>query len=617
MKQGVKETPSIRQVGDLTVDLERRRVLRGGQPIDLPDRSFRLLAALVRNAPDEVRKDQLIAEVWDDAVVSDETLAQRVRLLRQNLGDDSQNPTYVASVRGRGYRLIAPVGPPAQPTPDRHSSVKNIVLAAVAVLAVAAAWFAITDTNTRATIDTDIGLQSAPGRANAIAVLPFDDMSATEDQQFLADGMHEELLSRLALIEDLSVVSRTSVERYRGGQVGLQQIATELDVAAVVEGSVRVHDEQLRVTVQLIDAASDEHIWAANFDREMSVEDIFALQTDVATQIARALELELNASPLTDTPLPTESIEAYNLYLLGRYHTVQLTRDDLEKAIGFLERAIDIDREFAAAYAALGWAYSFLGSEYGGSKPDDMYREAKEAALRAIALDADLADARTLHADILTWYDWDFEAAEKEYQRTVELDPLNVLGYALFLSTQERHEEAVAAMERRVAKQPNDPFVRINAGWRYYHAGESQKAIEAARAADDHVDAPILMGMAHLSRGDSAAAIEVFEWAVQTRGRSALNLINLAIAYYRDGRRADGEALRAEVEAIAEDGYVAPGLLAGLYFAAGDADRGFAKLEQAYGERSRDMIFLKVTETLRGYRDDPRYRALVAKVFTD
>jgi TolB-like protein/DNA-binding winged helix-turn-helix (wHTH) protein/Tfp pilus assembly protein PilF len=599
-----KHQPSRLRLDDLVVDLDRRSVRRGAEVLDVTDRSLRLLESLIRYAPEPVSKDRLIAEVWDDAVVSDETLAQRVRLLRQCLGDDSRNPRYIASVRGRGYRLVAPLGDADAAPITRRPGILGFIAAVAILVGFAWAW--------RSTIAPEPNVDGPT--AGTLAVLPFTDMSAGQDHQFFADGMHEELLSRLAMIDGLAVISRTSVERYRRTEASLPDIAEQLGASAVIEGSVRVDNNRLRVTVQLIDASSDEHIWAANFDRQMSVQDIFGLQTDVAGRIAEALKLEYSNALNGRGQLPTNNVEAYNLYLLGRYHTFKQTRRDLEDAVAYLEQAVEIDPDFAEAYATLGWAYSFLGSGYGARLPNEMYPKAREAALRAIALDAGLSDARTLYADILAWYDWDFAAAEREYKKTIALDPLNVLGYALFLSTQERHDEAIVLIEKRLAADPNDPYVRINAGWRYLNAGQTSKAIAAAMAAADHADGIPLLGWSRLAQNDTVGAVELFEAAMESRGRTSLNASNLAVAYFRDGRPADARRLLDELEAFAADNYVSPGLLAAVYFSANDADRGFAMLEKAFQERGRDMIFLRVTEILRGYRHDPRYLALLERV---
>jgi TolB-like protein/DNA-binding winged helix-turn-helix (wHTH) protein/Tfp pilus assembly protein PilF len=606
------ERQSLLRIDDLLVDFERRSVRRtagltggrGAETLELTDRSFRLLEVLMNHAPERVGKDQLIAEVWDGGVVSDDTLAQRVRLLRQSLGDDSQKPRYVAAVRGHGYRLIPLTRDVGTASLKRPARALWLAVAIVALIGISLIWRSASGPGPAETVPM----------VSVLAVLPFTDMSANQDHEFFADGMHEQLLSRLAQIDELAIISRTSVEQYRGSDVRLPEIAEQLGADAVIEGSVRVDDDRLRVTVQLIDGVSDEHIWAADFDRQLSVQDIFGVQQEVANKIAEALRLEYANEADEAVVLPTQNLAAYNLYLLGRYHTFRQTEKDLEAAVDELENAVAMDPEFAEAYATLGWAYSFLGAEYGSRKPVDAYPKAKEAALRAIALDANLADARSLYADILTWHDWDFVAAEREYLKAIEIDPLNVLGYALFLSAQERHDEAIDAVERRLAAEPNDPYVRINAGWRYFHAGEYDKAIDAAMAAPDHSDSGPLLGWSRLAQGDTGQAVDLFELAVQSEGRAPRNIANLAAAYYRDGRRPEADLLLDELKAHAAGSYMSPALLAVVYFSAGDADRGFALLDQALKDRSREMIFIKVSVMLRGYRDDPRYLKLVEQV---
>lgn len=322
------------RVLDLQVDLGRETVSRAKQAIDLPELSFRLFAVLIRHAPHRVSKDELITEVWNDVVVSDETLAQRVRLLRQALGEDSQNPRYFSSVRGRGYRMICdvkPLGDPASSNKTRNGLMGAALLAIVALL-----FF------------NNLQDDSPPApSANSIAVLPFADLSA------------------------------------------------------IIEGSVRIDGDRVRITVQLIDAQSDQHLWADNFDSTLSVQNIFSIQEEVATRIAEAMQLEYmrDAEP-EPVQLPTGSLDAYSAYLLGRYHTFRQTPDDLELAVANLERATTLDPEFAEAFASLGWAYSFLGTSYGNVPPREVYPQAKEAALNAFALDSDLAEVYFAAGDV-------------------------------------------------------------------------------------------------------------------------------------------------------------------------------------------------------------------------
>jgi adenylate cyclase len=592
------------QVLDLEVDLARQTLRRRGQAILLPELSFRLLAALVRHAPDTIGKDELISEVWNNVIVGDETLSQRVRLLRQALGEDGQDPRYVASVRGRGYRLICPVRELGSSTPPLPRKWWLAVAAAVSIVA-AAIWI----------IAADSGKQAPARTVNSIAVLPFSDLSPDQAYRYFADGMQEELLTRLTKIENLDVASRTSVEKYRSTELGLPAIAQQLGVSTVIESSIRVADDRVRITVQLIDAKTDRHIWAENYDRELTVENIFSIQQDVAERIGQALALEYKASPLSrEVPLPTTSLDAYSAYLIGRHHTFLQTPEDLELAVTYLEQATAIDTEFAEAYATLGWAYSFLGTIYGQRPPRDVYPKAKEAAIRALSLDSELANARTLYADILTWFDWDFEAAEREYLKTVALDPLNVLGYALFLSTQLRHEEAIAALEKRIAATPNDPYVRVNAAWGFLHARQYSRAIEEAALAGQHPDARPVLGFAYLATGATDQAVGVLETDLRQQGRKPRQLSNLAVAYFKAGRVAEAQQLLEELQAAADARYFSPDLLADAYFAAGDADSGFKAYQEAVAARARGAIFLQLTPMLDGHREDPRYQALIQAV---
>lgn len=592
------------RIHDLTVDLSSGTLWRDDEVLDLPDLSFRLLKTLLERAPAMVSKDELVAEVWGAVVVSDETLMQRVRLLRQALGDDSQNPRYVASVRGRGYRLAGPVE--VIPRPSRIVSrprTRQWLLGAAVVITVSIA------------IGVMIGNRdvASPGM-RTLAVLPFADLSEEQRFGFFADGMQEELLARLAALDDVAVLSRTSVERFRGTTAPIPDIAAALDADALIEGSVRLNDNQLRVTVQLIDGGSDEHLWAESYDEALNLQNIFAIQERIANSIAEAMQTELRRQQSTALGLPTANVEAYNLFLLGRYQTFRQTPGNLDLAVQYLERATELDPEFAEAYASLGWAYAFQGTGYGQSEPDTVIPKAREAALRALELDDRLADAHSLYADILTWYDWDFQLAEAEYRRTASLDPQNILGYALFLSSQGRHEESLELVEQRLDAAPDDDYVRINAGWNYLRAGRYSDAIAMAKGVRDHPDAGSLAGLGYLASGDFDAALAALEDDLRQQGRNDAQLARLAYACFRAGERARGQLYLDELEALAESHFVSPLSLAMIYFAAGDETRGYAMLEKAVEARERGVIFLNVNRAFDGQRDDPRFIALIERV---
>jgi adenylate cyclase len=589
---------------DLEVDVARQSVRRQGRQLALPDLSMRLLAVLVERAPDNVSKDDLIGAVWGDVVVSDETLAQRIRLLRQALDEDSKNPRYISSVRGRGYRMNCTVTPLDGAISGRSKQLRWAAGTAV-LLTLGVAWLsAVSDP------------EEPPALVrNAVAVLPFVDLSAEQNQRYFADGIQEELLTRLTKLENLEVSSRTTVEAYRSTRLSLTKIGEQLGVNFIIEGSVRITDNQVRITVQLIDAVTDRHLWAENFDRTLSVQNIFLIQDEVADRIADALELEYTVNKEPDeVQLPTANIEAYNAYLLGRYHTFKQTRKDLDLAVTYLRQATRIDPEFAEAYAALGWAYSFLGTSYGGRLPSTVYPQAKEAAIRALALNSELADARSLYADILAWYDWDFVAAEREYLKTIAIEPLNALGYSLFLSTQNRHEEAIARIEKVIEAYPADTYVHVNAAWRYLNARQYERAIAEALLAGHRTDARAVLGLAYLATGRPERAVEELEADLNDAKSDPQRQASLASAYFKTGREIEAKKMLGDLRVAVASGEVSSGIIAEVYFAHGDTDNGFEALQQAFDERAREVIFVQVSHSLDGYRDDPRYREFIQAV---
>lgn len=587
------------QVLDLDVDLTRQRVARAGAELELPDLSFRLLAALIREAPETVGKDALIETVWQGVVVSDETLSQRVRLLRQALGEEGAEPRYLTSVRGRGYRMICPVTP--APAPVSGRSVPWLYLAGLclALIIIGLGWR---------------WMSTAPATSiRSVAVLPFGDLSPSGDYRYFADGMQEELLSRLAQFDQLQVASRTSVEQFRGTRDPVPEIARRLEVDTVVESSVRVAGDRVRVTVQLIDADSDRHLWAESYDRELSVENIFAIQHELANSIGEALARRIR-EPGESRDLPTDSLAAYEAYLVGRYHTFRQTPEDLAIAAERLQEAVAIDPEFAEAWTTLGWAWSFAGTIYGRQPPREVYPKARDAVIRALAIDHRMANAHNLYADILAWYDWDFVAAEREYLKALESDPSQVLGYTLLLSVQGRHEEAIALIEQSLATWPRDPWVHVNAAWLFLRSGNYEGAMREATLAESHSDAASVKAYVYRARGQLEQAEAVLTEEIRGRGREPRYLSQLAILRFQLGKESEGRILLDELEAEAQRAYLSPDLLGDVYLTAGEVDQGFALYERAIEDRARGAIFIRGNPAFDGLRDEPRYLALVEAV---
>lgn len=551
-----------------------------------------------------VSKDDLIAQVWGDVVVSDETLMQRVRLLRQALGDDSQKHKFIASVRGRGYRLVAPV----DVIPDRVTQGRR-----TRHWLATAVFFAIATVAALVAIERRSEEVAAP-TISSLAVLPFDDLSEDSAFGFFADGIHEELVARLASLRDVAVLSRTSVERFRETTETIPEISRVLGADGLIEGSIRVSGNRIRITVQLIDGIEDRHLWADTYEEDLTVENIFAIQERVANSIAEALQVEYQRQQSNALGLPTTDVDAYNLYLLGRYQTYRQTPENLDLAVRYLQRAIDLDPEFAEAHTALGWAYAFQGTGYGRSDPRIVFPLAREAALRALELDDRLADAHSLYGDILAWYDWEFRLAEVEYRRAMALDPLNVLGYALFLSTQSRHDEAAELVRARLDSAPDDDYVKVNAGWNYLRAGRYEDAIEISMSVEDHPDTLSLLGFAYLYSGNTEAAIAAFEDDLRVQGRGQNQLGNLALAHFEANNSVIARQLLEELLKQADTTLVSSVLLASIYFAAADYEQGYEYLNSAVELRERGVIFLNVSALYLEQRNDPRFIEILGRV---
>jgi TolB-like protein/DNA-binding winged helix-turn-helix (wHTH) protein/Tfp pilus assembly protein PilF len=597
------------QIGDLRLDPRQRCVWRGDEKIQLPKLSFDLLLCLARHAPAVVSMDQLLTEVWGDVVVGDETVKQRVRMLRQSLSETGEQPKYLESVRSIGYRLIPSVSKadiPGAQAPRNRWLWPGIAAFAVMALAV----FQMTD-------DQD---QIVPGnevRHWSVAVLPFEDMSPNADQAYFSDGMHEEIITRLSYIPALAVTSRTSVLPYRAADKSVAEIAAELGVNLIIEGSVRHSDEQIRITIQLIDAVSDEHLWAATYDRPLRIGDIFDIQSDVAEKVAAALQIELHAAAAGDT-LPTDSLAAYNNYLLGRYHVHRGNSRDLERSIEFFEQAIAEAPDFAAAHVGLGQALTFVGTTYGWLPPGEVFTRAELEVSEALRLDPDSIDAYSLRGDILTWYRWNWAEAEDAYKMAIDNGAQFDLGYMLLLSALGRHDEAASMMEGAIEAFPRDRWVRSNAAWRFLGAGDYERAIAEADAAiaidDSYGDVFASRGWAFLWRGNVERALQDFERNIELNGRSVSALSNLAIAHYRAGDEETTVRLLDEILAMDPATYASYENVARVFVTLGDFESAFEWLERGYAARSRGMIFLNEQRSWDSVRDDERFQDLMRRL---
>jgi TolB-like protein len=448
----------------------------------------------------------------------------------------------------------------------------------------------------------------------SVAVLPLRDIGGDPSNEYFSEGMTDDIITHLAKVGGLRVISRTSVMSYKGSDKPLRQIADELGATALLEGSVRRADGQVRIVAQLVDARTDASLWADTYDRRL--EDVFAIQSEVAQHIAEALRATL--SPTTRERIasrPTADTVAYELYLQGRFHWNRRSVPDLERAITFFEAAIARDSAFAHAWAGLADSYMMLPF-YSPAPPREWIPRARQAAEHALGLNPDLAEARTTLAYALALHDWDWEAADREFRRAQELSPSYSTAYKWhsdILSIMGRPAEALAAVERALALDPLSPNVRTILGLKHWYAGDVDVAMahfERALELDPRFPLTLeYVSQIYWNRGDTARFFAAREKLDDTFERVGVPVSELREVFAVGGPEA---VLRHQVSAPDADRL--PTERARWHTLLGDLDRALADLDQAYEERTVWLPFMPVHPDLAPLRRDPRYRSLVRRI---
>jgi TolB-like protein/Tfp pilus assembly protein PilF len=459
-----------------------------------------------------------------------------------------------------------------------------------------------------------------PREIRSIAVLPLENLSGDPEQEYFADGMTEALITELAQISALKVISRTSTMQYKGARKPLPQIAKELNVDAIVEGSVQRSGGKVGINVQLIYAPTDRHLWAKPYARDLR--DVLTLQQEVARAIAD--EIRVRLTPQERTRLASARVvnrEAYEAYLRGRYHATQLTQDGLEKSIELFQKAIEADPNYALAHAALSRSYAELGGVLGFLSPSDYYPKAKASAVKALELDNSLSEAHQSLAEVRLNYEWNWAGGENEIRRALELNPSSAdahTHYGTYLEALGRFEEA--AVERRRAQEldPLSPFRMADAGYPLYYAGRYDEAVEQYRKAleldPNFFWAHLWLGQAYVQKGMHDEAIAAVKKALDLSPGNTRVLATLGQVYGVSGKRPEALKVLSELQKRAQQGYVSPYFVAVVQAGLGKKDEALASLEKAYGERHPYLILLKVEPVFAGLHGDARFQDLLRRV---
>ena len=459
-----------------------------------------------------------------------------------------------------------------------------------------------------------------PGKS--IAVLPFDNLSRDPDNAYFAEGVQDEILTRLAKVADLKVISRTSTQKYKSAPDNLRDIAKQLGVSNILEGSVQRAADQVRVTVQLINATNDAHLWAETYDRKLT--DIFTVESEIAKTIADTLRAKLTGSEeRMMSKKPTANPEAYEFYLKGRFFWNKRTGVDLRKAIDYFNQAVAKDPSYALAYAGLADAYVLL-SGFGAASPKDSLPQAKAAAEKALELDSTLGEAHASLAQALLAYDFDFAGANREFQHAIELNPNYATAHHWYgesvLAPLSQFEDAIAQLKRALQLDPLSMIINADVGTVLTNARRYDEAIEQLRKTlemdPSFYYAHYNLGEALEMKGLTENAIAEYQRAIALNDDPVPQAL-LGHLYAKIGKKNEARQILQQLHESSKQHYVSPYLFAMIHIGLGDKNQAIDFLEKTYEDRDGYSIaFIKVDPFLDPLRSDPRFEALVQKVFT-
>lgn len=579
--------------GPYRLDAEERVLLRDGQPVTLPPKDLETLFVLVENAGHIVEKEELLQKVWPGLFIEEGNLARHVFNLRQVLGDTTEGRPYIETVPRRGYRFAAevqeegggvaaasPLPPSEQPQAPMPPGHKRIQLTVLALLVVTG-YFVSRRLWSR---------PNAPPQKVMLAVLPFVNLSGDSSEDYFADGLTEEMTAQLSQFQPsrLGVIARTSAVRYKNTKETAAQIGQELGVGYLLEGSVRRGGDRVRVTAQLIQVGEQTHLWAESYERPLT--DVLNIQRELAEKITHSLSIQLLPGTTTASAGSHINLESHDKYLLGLHELGQGTRESENRAIQYFQEAIAKDPNDARLYSALAETYSALLTYY--SSPNEVMPRAKEAALRALELDPNLAPAHVTLGNVRLFYDWDWAAGEKEYRRALDINPNAPeaqLGYANYLATLGRFDEALSRVQQAYLFDPLALESRNEALWIFYFSGHMPETVQQCQKTTEIEPAAglpyAILAMAYAQMGQRLATVRAAESAM--RFPDSPSVISAAASgLARVGEKGQARQFLAKALDMAKDRYVCRFLVAAAYTELGEKEKALESLEQAFLQRS-------------------------------
>ncbi|HSP62536.1 MAG TPA: tetratricopeptide repeat protein, partial [Pyrinomonadaceae bacterium] len=488
---------------------------------------------------------------------------------------------------------------------------KRSLTVALAVLLLAAVGFGYWFSARRGSNATQI---------ESIAVLPFQNASGNDDVEYLSDGMTESLITSLSQLPKLSVKARSSVFRYKGKEVDPQVAGNELRVQAILNGRVVQRGNDLTLYLSLVDVRNGNQLWGEQYDRKLA--DLVSLQSEIARDVSNKLRIRLSgADEQRVIKNYTQNTEAYQLYLKGQYFSSNPSETNLKKSLEYFQQAIDKDPNYALAYAGIGGAYEKLGGFLGFVSPGETAPQGKAAIVRALSIDETLDDAHSTLAQFTLTYDWNLPVAEREYKRTIELNPNNPSGhsgYGTYFEALGRFDEAVAERERSRQLDPVSAFSTADAGYPLYYARRYEQALEYFRKGlelDPNLSwGHLWIGQVYVQQGRYDEAIAEINRAIALSGGNVRDIATLGHAYAVSGKRNEALKVLGELQSQARKKYVSPYFIALIYTGLGEREQAFAWLEKAYQQRHPYLILIKVEPVFDSLRSDPRFADLMRRV---
>jgi TolB-like protein/DNA-binding winged helix-turn-helix (wHTH) protein/Flp pilus assembly protein TadD len=625
--------------GVFELDLRAGELRKHGLRVRLQEQPFQVLATLLEHPGEVVTREELQRKLWpaDTFVDFDHGLNKTINKIREALGDSAESPRFVETVSRRGYRFLAevraadaaPVRSPElanQLSPSKDATVRPDLTGKPATpksVAPSIAWkiTACVALFVMASLATWklYSWKHPSANIRSLAVLPLESLSSDASQDYFADGMTDELISDLGQIRALRVISRTSVMAYKRARKPLPEIARELGVDAVVEGTVLRSGDQVRISAQLIEAATDRHLWSRSYEGQLR--DTLALQNQVAQAIADQIRINLNSEERA--ALKTVRVvnpQAYESYLKGRYFWNKRTADGLKVALAYFNQAIDEDPKYAQFYSGLADTYALLGDwQYAVMTPKEALPRAKAAAIKALELDSAIGEAHNSLAFCLDGFDWDFPAAEKEFQRAIELNPGYATAhhwYAWHLSLLGRYDEAIVEMKRAENLDPLSLIINADLAELLLLAHSYDESIRQSRKTiemdPNFALAHNQLGQAYLQKQMHDEAITELQKAVQLSAGSPTCIANLARAYAASGKRSEAAKLLNDLKKRSNSTYSHAPEIAVIYAALGDRDQAMLWLEKGYEERFNPGVLLR--PGFDPLRSEPRFQELVRRI---